>query len=88
MKQKYTPIDCSFHDILLDRATRKSKVELIYNTAEGQKKKQVIIKDVFTKQGEEFLQMSEGEIIRLDQIISVDGIQLINKHRSCFKIDK
>ena len=71
--KKYTPIDCNFHDIILDRATRKSIVVLEYNSTEGIQSKEVVIKDVYTKEGEEFLLTGSGEAIRLDQIVSLDG---------------
>ncbi len=77
--QKYQPIDCSFHDVLLDRITRKKEVHIVYNVAnKGQiRNERVLLEDVFTRQKEEFLKMADGEIIRLDHIVSVDGIHLI-----------
>lgn len=74
MNEKYIPIACSFHDLLLDRATRRSIVELEYTTAEGLQQKEAVFKDVYTQKGEEFLLIGDGEIIRLDHIVSVDGI--------------
>lgn len=82
MNQKYRPIDCNFHDLLLDRATRKSIVDLEYISLKGKQVKQIIIKDVYTKQGEEFLLMKSGETIRLDQIVSLDGI-VLPENKSC-----
>jgi Rho-binding antiterminator len=69
----YTPIDCNFHDIILDRATRKSLVVLEYHTPEGVLSKEILIKDVYTKAGEEFLLTESGETIRLDLIVRLDG---------------
>lgn len=71
--KKYTPIDCNFHDILLDRATRQSAVVLEYVDSDGIQCKEAVIKDVYTKEGEEFLLTHSGETIRLDQIVSLDG---------------
>lgn len=71
----YTPIDCNYHDIILDRATRKSFVVLEYHSPEGIQSKEVLIKDVYTKEGEEFLQTGSRETIRLDQIVSLDGLE-------------
>ena len=76
MLQDYKPIDCNFHDLILDRATKKVIVDLEYNFSNGIQKKETKFKDVYTKSGEEFLLIEEGEIIRLDQILSVDGIKL------------
>lgn len=74
MKKQYIPINCGFHDLLLDRATRQSVVVLKYWKEGEQQQKEAIFKDVYTKQKEEFLLLKDGEIIRLDYIISVDGI--------------
>jgi len=73
INKKYTPIDCNFHDILLDKATRKSLVALDYNSPLGIQRKEIVIMDVYTKEGEEFLLTNSGETIRLDQIVSLDG---------------
>ena len=75
MKKQYIPINCGFHDLLLDRATRRSVVVLEYVVEEEKRTKEAIFKDVYTKQKEEFLLLKDGEIIRLDHIISVDGVQ-------------
>ena len=76
MDQPYKPINCNFHDILLDRATRRVVVKLAYHSSGELSTKETIIKDVYTKSGEEFLLMGDEEVIRLDQISSVDGIPL------------
>ena len=76
MQNKYVPIDCSFHDILLDRTTRKSVIELAYLVKEVVQLKRTSIIDVYAKEGEEFLLLGDGEIVRLDRIKSVDGILL------------
>lgn len=81
-EDKYQPIDCNFHDILLDRATRKIKVNLKYLLDNQPIEKQVIFKDVNTKSKEEFLVLEDGETIRLDKIISVDQI-ILPKTNSC-----
>lgn len=76
MQQLYIPINCGFHDLLLDRATRRSVVELVYLVGGKPQTKHTTFKDVYTKQKEEFLLLSDGEIIRLDHIVSVDGVEL------------
>lgn len=76
MQNKYFPIDCSFHDILLDRTTRNSVIALEYLVDEVVQLKRTTLKDVYSKEGEEFLLLKDGEIVRLDSIKSVDGIPL------------
>ena len=75
MKTPYLPINCSFHDVLLEYATRKKYCKIQYFT-EIRELVTVhsLIKDVFTAQKEEFAVLVQGERIRLDHIISVDGI--------------
>jgi Rho-binding antiterminator len=76
-KKKYHPINCSFHDILLENATFGKNIAIIYNEVEGTRKESNnIIKDVYTKNSEEFMLLDDGKIIRLDHIVSVDGVLL------------
>ncbi len=76
-RNRYSPIDCSFHDILLDRATRRKKISVAYlSSGKRQQLEEVIILDVFTKNKEEFMTLDSGEMIRLDYLVSVDGVPL------------
>ncbi|MFK7749187.1 MAG: hypothetical protein AB8B65_12400 [Kordia sp.] len=50
-------------------------VELVYLVEGNIQNKHTTFKDVYTKQKEEFLLLNDGEIIRLDHIVSVDGIE-------------
>lgn len=79
MTKEYKPIACGLYDELELRALRKSKVELSYNdsknyvqTIEG------TIADIFSKDNVEYLKTDRGLLIRLDDIIELDGI-LFNK---------
>jgi transcriptional antiterminator Rof (Rho-off) len=72
MDKPYIPISCSFHDILLDRSTRKKEVRIVYLEGEEKLEQIGIIEDVFTKNKVEYLQVRNGPIIRLDALISVD----------------
>lgn len=74
-KKKYEPINCSFHDVLLENATFRKRITIVYNEIDGtQKEGNNIIKDVYTKNSEEFMLLDDGEIIRLDHIVRVDGL--------------
>jgi Rho-binding antiterminator len=75
--KKYEPINCSFHDILLENATFRKRILIVYYELDGAKKEgNNIIKDVYTKNKEEFMLLDDGKIIRLDHIVSVGGILL------------
>ena len=70
----YKPINCSFHDLLLDRASRKVISEIVYTAEEKRNTYRGKIVDVFSSKGEEFLEGEKEFVIRLDQIVSLDGI--------------
>lgn len=75
MKNKnpsYKTISCSFYDLLLEKATLKEKIQLIYKPF-GEEEISIygIIIDVYTKNKEEFLKLDSEQIIRLDYIISL-----------------
>ncbi len=83
MAEKYTPIDCNYYDRLLDVITRRQEALLVYNYLENVPIA-VTTKffDIYTKEGEEFLQLADGTVIRLDKIISLNGIE-VPKSKAC-----
>ena len=78
MEKTYKPISCDYYDILLDFATKKQEVSIVLTSEEGNDPMEFsdIIIDVFTKKGEEFMNLKSGNTYRLDRIISVNGIEL------------
>jgi len=76
MENKYKPINCDFHELLLAKATLKQVCEITFIENNEQITTQSLIIDVYTKKGEEFLVLNTGKIIRLDYIISVDNTQM------------
>ncbi len=76
MEQKYTPINCSFHDILLSLATEKKYCKIQYFTDIHEFiTVNSIVKEVFTiAEKEEFMLLLEDEKIRLDRLVSINGI--------------
>jgi Rho-binding antiterminator len=73
----YIPIDCNMYDVLLSKATLKKACFIVYKNEEHEQSSTAIIVDVYTKAKEEFMQLNNDIIIRLDKIVSVDGI-LVN----------
>lgn len=70
----YQPISCNFYDILEESATlRKRSIIHFYNT--NWQEEQIVsrIINLFTKEKEEFMELENDKIIRLDHLISVDG---------------
>ncbi|MEQ5834752.1 hypothetical protein EB809_01165 [Marinobacter sp. R17] len=74
MSHAYKPIDCAFHDALLEAATLRRLVEIVFRDEAGQIQTfHDRIRDVFTRAGEEFLVLERGQMIRLDHLLLVDG---------------
>jgi len=69
---KYKPINCSFYDILEATATLRKSVEIKYYLNDSVISVHSKIKNIYSKEGEEFMEFDTGVIIRLDQIISVE----------------
>jgi Rho-binding antiterminator len=70
----YIAIDCNSYDVLLAKATLKTNCKISYNDENGNvAETEGIIVDVYTKAKEEFLQLNNGIIIRLDKLIIVES---------------
>ncbi|UTW67752.1 hypothetical protein KFE94_06470 [bacterium SCSIO 12643] len=78
LEEKYTPIDCGYYDELEKIATIGKPVTMIYSEAElEQTIEQVVIYDFKTTKEGEYLFAKDAYNqyrIRLDHLISVDGI--------------
>jgi Rho-binding antiterminator len=73
----YHPISCSFHDLLEAHATSGKTVQIRFRDAAGaEQARHAIIKDLFARDGVEYLLMSTGETLRMDEIIEVNGARL------------
>lgn len=71
----YQPISCDFHSELELFALRQQPVEISYQPPNSTEPTTIFatIQDLFTRNGEEFLLLPDGNEIRLDQLISVGG---------------
>jgi Rho-binding antiterminator len=75
----YQPISCTFYDELEALATlRKSCLIKYRNDAGTETQTQALIKDFFIKDKVEYLKLDNGQHIRLDYLIEVDGKALKN----------
>ncbi len=69
----YQPIDCEAHDRLLAWATLGQRCQVIYRDATGARfQVHDRILDVYTEGRAEYLRLSQGTIVRLDQLIQVE----------------
>jgi len=74
--ESYEPIDCSFHDRLESWATLRSTTTIRYLDRAGvEVEVRARIADLYTRDGVEYLQTDGGLEIRLDHLVSVDGIE-------------
>jgi Rho-binding antiterminator len=74
---RYYPISCQFHDLLEAHATRRKPAQIRFRDGEGAvHTRSAVIVDVFAREGAEYLSMSTGETLRLDQLIEVDDAKL------------
>ncbi|NGZ87940.1 hypothetical protein [Duganella aceris] len=77
----YVPISCEFHDRLEDLATLRRPAAVRYVDQGVVLQREAIIKDVFARGGVEYLALDSGELLRLDQLIEVDGSRLDGAHQ-------
>lgn len=71
----YWPIDCNFHDFLLEKATLKESCTFVFASEAETFHIEAQITDIFTRQGEEFIVLDSGMTFRLDCLQTVNGIQ-------------
>ncbi len=70
----YIPISCSFYDRIEEAIVLRKQVSLIYQLATGTEMLvETILKDTQTSSEGEFVLLMDGEKIRMDRIISLDG---------------
>lgn len=78
LAEKYIPIDCGYYDELEKVATLRKPVAIVYNESAVEKTiHDMVIYDFRTTKDGEFLFAKDGSStyqIRLDRLISVDGI--------------
>lgn len=72
----YVPLSCSLHDRLEAAATLRHRVLVRYHTVDGEQVEESAgITDIRTRDGAEYLVLSSGAEVRLDRIVSMDGIR-------------
>jgi len=80
----YTPISCSFHDILEHHASRGDVVKVIWEASGVRREGKFWLLDVLARDGADWVKMlpvgEEGSAkafeVRLDRLVQVDGNEL------------
>jgi Rho-binding antiterminator len=81
---QYTPISCEFHDRLEDLATLRKLTSIRYLDDDHEpQQRNAIITDVYARDHAEYVSLSSGEIVRLDQLVEVDGVELASFPAHC-----
>lgn len=69
MTEKYKPISCTYHDILESLSMRRELCTIIYvDELNVQHTVRDRISDIFARQGEEYIKLDSGTLIRLDKL--------------------
>jgi Rho-binding antiterminator len=75
----YQPVNCEFHDVIEAWATLRKPVTIVAENADGTHCTiNAIISDVFAREGVEYLKTQCEELIRLDELLAVDGHAICN----------
>lgn len=75
-QRPYQPIDCEFHDLLEASATKRHRASFELRSSDGSV--QVVqgrIVDLHAHAGIEYMQLDSGVQVRMDDIVSIDGVQ-------------
>ncbi|MEM5429864.1 hypothetical protein [Cupriavidus oxalaticus] len=73
----YSPISCEFHDLLEAVATMRRPAVIRYRDDDGAARQvTATITDIFSRERAEFVSLSSGEALRLDQLVEVNGDKL------------
>ncbi len=71
---KYVPIDCNYYDRLEALAVRRKVVDIVYEVDGSECLTTSRIVDLYSKEQVEYMQLESGDAVRLDDVISVDGV--------------
>ena len=73
-KQKYTPINGVFYEMLESAALHNDRCEIVYTDEEGNVHNVISrIDDLYTQDGVEYALLEDDKVVRLDQIKSLNG---------------
>ena len=76
-EKDYEPVSCDYHDQLEAAATRRAEVALEFERNGVRQRQRGTIRDVFTREGQEFLDLEGGGgkiTLRLDEILSFEDL--------------
>lgn len=70
----YHPVRCEIHSLLREYLSSAKLVEIVYRDDAGQiQTNHDVIRDLFSRAGQEFVLLGRGHMIRLDHVLTLDG---------------
>lgn len=74
MTNHYQPVGCSVQRALREYLQSSQLVELVYRDESGQVQTvHDVVRDLFSRAGEDFMLSGRGKLIRLDHLILLNG---------------
>lgn len=74
-ERPYQPIDCNYYDRLEAWATMQTLCVIAFTDGQGLRQEvSARIRNLYTLNKAEFLQLDNGLVLRLDSLLSVNGI--------------
>lgn len=74
MTNHYQPVGCAVQSALREYLQSSELVELVYRDESGQVQTvHDVVRDLFTRAGEDFLLSGRGKLIRLDHLMLLNG---------------
>ncbi|WP_282295791.1 hypothetical protein [Stenotrophomonas sp. PS02289] len=74
MSRPYVPINCEFHDVLETVAVQRRAVPIVIEENGSMQTLHNRIVDITAHDGVETMRLDDGRIVRLDAIVTVDGV--------------
>lgn len=75
MSRPYVPINCEFHDVLETVAVQRRAVPMVIMEDGSEHALRARIVDITAHDGVETMRLEDGRTVRLDAIVSVDGVR-------------
>ena len=68
------PVSCEIRTLLCEYLTSSRLAEIVYRDDAGQiQTTHDVIRDFFSRAGQEFVCLSRGQMLRLDHVLTLDG---------------
>jgi Rho-binding antiterminator len=80
----YVPINCEFHDVLEATAVGGRAAVIRYLDEEPSLRiVEARIRDLYARNAMEYMQLDDGSAIRLDRVVSVNGVERSSFDDAC-----